>query len=318
MSISFDGRVAIVTGAGRGIGRDYALALASRGAKVVVNDNGPGEKPGSSRAQDVVAEIAAAGGEAVASSHDITSVTGGQAITDLAIDRFGTVDILINNAGILRRAMFEDLDLESVRATINVHLIAAFNVTQPAWKVMKAKGYGRVVMTSSAASFGMEGNSSYVAAKAGLLGLVPALALEGEPHGIKVNAVLPFAVSLMQSENPALAIPARDAAANVGYQRDLSHRSPASAVAAATLYLASEDCAISGEAISALSGRYARTFRVINEGWLRDTVEGVGPEHIRDHLAEIIAANGVREMRSMTDEFRDVRDRVFHLEGKPI
>jgi NAD(P)-dependent dehydrogenase (short-subunit alcohol dehydrogenase family) len=318
MQISFDNRVAIVTGAGRGIGREYALALARRGAKIVVNDIGPGEKPGSSRAHDVVGEILAAGGAAVASTHDITTVTGGQAITDLAVEHFGTVDIVINNAGILRRAMFEDADLNDVRATIDVHLIAPFNVTQPAWKVMKAKGYGRVVMTSSAAGFGMEGNSSYAAAKASLLGLVSCLALEGDGHGIKVNAVLPFAVSLMAVENPALAIPARDAAANVGFQRDVAHRSPASAVAAATLYLASAECAISGDAISALAGRYARTFRVINQGWLRETVEDLGPEDVRDHIAEIVDIRGASEIRTMTEEFRDVRNRVFGLEGKPV
>lgn len=310
--ITFTNRVAIVTGAGRGIGRDYALELARRGAAVVVNDVGPGTTA-ASRAQEVVEEILAAGGRAVASTHDVSDPVAAAAITALAVDRFGGVDVLINNAGVLRRAMFEDMDLASARLTIDVHVMGAFHVTQPAWRVMKARGYGRIVMTSSAASYGMEGNSSYVAAKAALLGLVPALAMEGDGHGIKVNAVLPFAISPMAVENPALAVPARDAAQNVALQRDLAHRSPPSSVTAATLYLASEACAITGQSISAMGGRYARTYRVITDGWLRDAVEGVSPEDVAAHLDQIVAGAGT-EMTCMTDEFRAVRDRALARE----
>ena len=157
---------------------------------------------------------------------------------------------------------------------------------------------------------------SYEPAKAAMLGLVPCLAMEGETLGIKVNGILPFAVSPMAQENPALAIPARDAAANVGYQRDIAHRSPPSTVTAATLYLASEACAISGECISAQAGRYARLGRILNAGWLAPTVEDLGPDDIAAHLAEIMAEGGEVPIRAMTDEFRDVRNRVFALEGK--
>lgn len=312
LTISFDNRVAIVTGAGRGIGRDYSLELARRGASVVVNDVGPGDRPGISRAQQVVDEIIAMGGRAVASTHDVTSISDAQAITDLAVQSFGTVDVVINNAGILRRAMFEDMSLDSARQTIDVHLLGALNVTQPAWRLMKAKGYGRVVMTSSAASFGMEGNSSYVAAKAAMLGLVPALAQEGDGFGIKVNSILPFAISPMAQENPALAIPARDAAINVSLQRDLASRSAPATVTAATLYLASEACAISGQSISAMAGRYARSYRVMTEGWLSDGVDGLSPEAVGAHLDQIVGGHAT-EMTRMTDEFRDVRDRVVAL-----
>lgn len=316
MPIHFKDRVAIVTGAGRGIGRDYALDLAARGANVVVNDVGPADAPGSFRADEVVAEILASGGKAVASTHDITDQEAAAAICRLALDSFGRVDILINNAGILRRAMFSDLELAMARWTIDVHLNAVFNVTQPVWREMAKAGYGRIVMTSSAANFGMEGNSPYSAAKAAMLGLVPSLAMEGETLGIKVNGILPFAVSPMAQENPALAISARDAAANVGYQRDIAHRSPPSTVTAATLYLASEACSISGECISAQAGRFARLGRSLNAGWLAPTVDDLGPDAIEAHLAEIMAEGGEVPMRSMTDEFRDVRNRVFTLEGK--
>lgn len=313
--ISFDGRVAIVTGGGRGIGRDYALGLARGGAAVIVNDIGPGDAPGVSRAQEVADEITALGGQAAASTHDVTSPAEAAQITALAVERFGTVDIVVNNAGILRREMFDSLTVEHLRQTIDVHLMGAFHVTQAAWKVMKAKGYGRIVMTSSAANFGMEGNSAYVSAKAALLGLVPALAMEGEGYGIKVNAILPFAISPMAQENPALAVPARDAATNVGLQKDLAHRSPPETVTPALLYLASERCAINGQAISAMAGRYARTYRVMTEGWLRKDTADISADEIAAHMDEILHGKPT-EMTSMTDEFRDVRDRVAALEAQ--
>ncbi len=316
MSIHFRDRVAIVTGAGRGIGRDYALGLAARGAKVVVNDLGMDDALGVFRADAVVAEIRALGGTAVASNHDITDQQAAAAICQLALESFGRVDILINNAGVLRRAMFADLDLSVARWTIDVHLNAVFNVTQPVWREMAKAGYGRIVMTSSAANFGMEGNSPYSAAKAAMLGLVPSLAMEGEPLGIKVNGILPFATSPMAQENPALAVPARDAAANVRYQREIAHRSPPITVTAATLYLVSEACAISGECISAQAGRYARLTRSLNAGWFAPSIEGLGPDDIAAHLTEIMADGAAAPMRAMTDEFRTVRNRVFAHEGK--
>ncbi|CAH1655886.1 SDR family NAD(P)-dependent oxidoreductase [Chelatococcus asaccharovorans] len=318
MTVSFKDRVAIVTGAGRGIGRDYALGLAARGARVVVNDVGAGETSGSFRADEVVAEIVARGGEAIASHHDLTQKSAGSDMCALALGHFGRIDVLINNAGVLRRGMFGELDLDLARWTIDVHLTAVFGVTQPIWREMAKAGYGRIVLTSSAANFGMEGNSAYSAAKAAMLGLVPCLAMEGEPLGIKVNGILPFAVSPMALENPALAIPARDAAANVRYQRDIHHRSPPETVSAATLYLASEACAITGELISAVGGRFARVRRSLNQGWLASDVGGISPDDVSAHIDEIMAENGEDPMHAMTDEFRSVRNRVFALEGKDI
>ena len=166
--INFDGQVAIVTGSGRGIGRAYALALGSRGAAVVVNDIG-GVGSAEPWADLVVAEITGKGGKAVANYDSVATLEGGQAITQAALRAFGTVDILINNAGFVRRAMFADLSGEQIKDIIDVHLLGAFYTTQPAWKIMQAKNYGRVLMTSSGATFGMQANCNYSAAKAGIL-----------------------------------------------------------------------------------------------------------------------------------------------------
>jgi len=311
--ISFAKQVAIVTGSGRGIGRSYALELARRGASVVVNDIGEGERPGTSRAQSVVDEIHSGGGCAVASEHDVATVNGGQALTDLAMLRFGSVDIVINNAGFLRRGMFDDLPANHIQQVIDIHLLGAFYVTQPAWKHMKRNGYGRVVLTSSAASFGMQGNSNYVAAKAGLLGLVAALSLEGADHGIKVNGILPLARSMITVDSPATAVSAPDAAANVAIQRELGDSATLEAVAAATLYLASDQCSISGLSISAVAGRYSRTFVGVTEGWLSSDVVSVSPEDFRDNLAEVVDSSAVTEVKSMSDEYARVLDRVSKL-----
>lgn len=308
--ISFANQVAIVTGAGRGIGRGYALELARRGASVVVNDIGAGDEPGKSRAQSVVDEIRAAGGKAVASEHDVATIAGGQAMTDLAVENFGSVDIVINNAGFLRRGMFDELPMEHAREVIDVHLLGAFYVTQPAWKIMKRKAYGRLVLTSSAASFGMQGNSNYVAAKAGLIGLVAALSLEGAEFGIKVNGVLPLARSMITVDSPATAVPASDATRNVAIQRELGDRATASSVAAATLYLASDQCSISGQSISAVAGRYARVFVGVTEGWLRPDVADVSPEDVRDNLDQVTNRSSMIEVRSMSDEYASVLERV--------
>jgi NAD(P)-dependent dehydrogenase (short-subunit alcohol dehydrogenase family) len=316
--ISFSKQVAIVTGSGRGIGRSYALELARRGASVVVNDIGESERPGKSRAQSVVDEISSTGGRAVASEHDVTTIDGGQAMTDLAMERFGSVDIVINNAGFLRRGMFDDLPPNHIKQVMDVHLLGAFYVTQPAWKHMKRNAYGRVVLTSSAASFGMQGNSNYVAAKAGLLGLVAALSLEGADHGIRVNGILPLARSMITIDSPATAVSAPDAADNVAIQRKLGDRATLEAVAAATLYLASDQCSISGHSISAVAGRYSRTFVGVTAGWLSPDVTGVTPEDFRDNLAGVIEPSAVTEVKSMSDEYASVLDRINELGRRPL
>lgn len=166
--LSFEGRVAVVTGAGRGIGRAHARLLAARGAKVVVNDLGgsmEGDGSDAGPAQKVVDEIASAGGEAVADTHDVSTPAGGQAIVDTAIERFGRIDILVNNAGIIRYAGLPDIDAENLERHLAVHLVGSFNTMRAAWPHFVEQQYGRVVLTTSSGMLGMDNNLSYAAAK---------------------------------------------------------------------------------------------------------------------------------------------------------
>ncbi|MFT4190057.1 MAG: SDR family NAD(P)-dependent oxidoreductase, partial [Comamonas sp.] len=194
----FDGRVAVVTGAGRGIGRAYARLLAERGARVVVNDLG-GTADGSGAddhpARRTADEINAAGGTAVADLHDVSTPEGGQAIVDAALEHFGRIDIVINNAGTVRYAAFPDITLDNLQHHIAVHLYGAFNTTQAAWPHFARQGYGRIVLTGSAGMFGMDNNLSYAAAKAAMIGFANSAALTGAAHGIKINTIAPNALT---------------------------------------------------------------------------------------------------------------------------
>ena len=202
--LGFDGKVAIITGAGGGLGRSHALELARRGALVVVNDLGgsvDGTGSGTTAAQAVVDEITAAGGEAVANYDSVATPEGGQAIVQTALDALGRVDIIINNAGILRDASFKNMDADKVDPVLDVHLRGAFNVTQPAWEHMRDQGYGRIVNTRSGAGiFGNFGQTNYGAAKMGLVGLTRVLAVEGAKYNIKANAIAPVAKTRMTED----------------------------------------------------------------------------------------------------------------------
>jgi NAD(P)-dependent dehydrogenase (short-subunit alcohol dehydrogenase family) len=253
--IRFTGRVAVVTGAGAGLGRDYAFELARRGAKVVVNDLG-GTRDGigtaAAAADGVVKEIQSAGGEAVASYDNVATVNGGDNIVRKAIDTFGRLDILVNNAGILRDKSFLKMDEQSWDAVIGVHLKGAFCVTRPALEHMKNNNYGRIVMTASLSGLlGNFGQSNYGAAKMGLLGLANVLKLEGEKYGIKVNVLLPSAATRLTED----VMP-----------KEMFDKFDVQWVTPAMMYLCSEQCQDTGAYINAFAGYYSRSAIVTGPG----------------------------------------------------
>ncbi|KHO17632.1 SDR family NAD(P)-dependent oxidoreductase [Mycolicibacterium setense] len=274
-TLRFDDRVAVITGAGRGLGREYALLLASRGAKVVVNDPGgslTGDGTDSAPAQAVVDEIVSAGGEAVAVTDSVATADGGQAIIDTAVDRFGRIDILIHNAGTVRRGSLKELTYDDFDAVLDVHLRGAFHVVRPAFPLMCDAGYGRVVLTSSIG--GLYGNhevANYAAAKAGILGLCNVVALEGAAEGVSCNAIVPGAVTRMAEGLDTSAYPPMGA--------DL--------VAPAVGWLSHESCSVTGEFFVAIAGRLARAVIAESPGVYQPswTVEEVGEQ--MDRIREI-------------------------------
>ena len=247
-AVRFDGRVAIITGAGGGLGRCHAIELARRGAHVLVNDLGgavDGSGSSMTAADRVVDEITALGGTAAANHDTVATPQGGLAIVQAAIDAFGRVDVLVNNAGILRDKAFHKMDDAMIAAVIDVHLKGALYVSQPAYRRMREQGYGRIVNTSSASGlFGNFGQANYGAAKAGLAGLTRVLALEGASHGIKVNAIAPIAATRMTED----------------ILGSLSAKVSPETVSPLVAYLAHEDCAVNGHVYSVAGGRVARIF----------------------------------------------------------
>jgi NAD(P)-dependent dehydrogenase (short-subunit alcohol dehydrogenase family) len=267
--------VAIVTGAGGGLGREYALELGRRGAMVVVNDLGgavDGSGSSQSAADVVVEQIKALGGDAIASYDSVATREGGAAIVQAALDSFGGIDIVINNAGILRDKSFGNMTLDEVDAVLDVHLRGAFHVSHPAFKVMKERGYGRFVHTTSASGlFGNFGQVNYGAAKAGLVGLSNVLAIEGAKYNIKSNAVAPTARTRMTEDILGPFVDMFDPAQ----------------VMPMVVYLCSEQNELTHEIFTVGGGRYGRVFIGTNTGWFSG--QGVVPtvEEVGDHLPEI-------------------------------
>lgn len=253
----FDNRVAVVTGAGRGLGRAYSRLLASRGAKVVVNDTGAGltgDGADTGPADQVVSEIRAAGGEAVACTESVATALGGQAIIRAALERYGRIDILIHNAGNVRPASLREMTYGDFDAVVDVHLRGAFHVVRPAFPVMCDAHYGRIILTSSIGGlYGNHGVANYAVAKAGVLGLSNVAALEGAADGVVCNVVVPSAVTRMAEG------------------LDLSGYPPMGAdlVAPVVSWLAHESCSITGEMLIAIAGRVARVVVAENPGVYR-------------------------------------------------
>ncbi len=286
--LGFDGRVAIITGAGGGLGRQHALMLAGRGALIVVNDLGgavDGSGSDTSAAQLVVDDIRAAGGEAVANTDSVATPEGGEAIVQAAVDAFGKVDIVVNNAGILRDKSFHNMTPDLVDPVIDVHLRGAFHVTQPAWKIMREQGYGRVVSTSSAAGvFGNFGQANYGAAKMGLVGLTNVLAVEGARYGIRANAIAPLAYTRMTEDLLGA----------------LGDKLQPELVSPLVTYLAHESCEATGRVFSVGGGRVAEVF--IGECPGYTDAEHLTPEGVRDHWDAITDRTGYEVPPSIAEE----------------
>lgn len=299
-AIDFGGKVAVVTGAGRGLGRSYALLLASRGAAVVVNDPGVqtgGNDPDPSVAAEVVKEIEAAGGQAVASTDSVADPAGGAAIVETALDRFGQADLLVHNAGVVLASTFADQPIEEVQATLAVHLLGAWHVGQPAWREMEKRGYGRIVFTTSMAQFGHYRQPAYSAAKTGTIGLMKCLAYEARHKGldIKVNAIAPLAGTRL----------ARPESKEVW--GDLMAPDNVAGVVA---YLLSSECPVSGEIVHAGGSHFARGFLAQTRGWVSGA-SPLTPEQVREHFEAAFDLEGFEIPANASDQMEIVERAVL-------
>ncbi len=292
--VRFDDRVAIVTGAGGGLGRSHALLLASRGAKVVVNDLGGGRdgegKPSSEMANKVVEEITAAGGEAIADAHGVDTVEGGEAIVKAALDKWGKVDIVIANAGILRDRAFHNIEEEDWDKIYAVHVKGSYNVIKPAFIVMRQNNYGRIIVTTSNAGlYGNFGQANYSSAKTAVLGLASTLELEGAKYNIKANVIAPVAASRLTEDVMPPAV--------------LEKLKP-EFVSPMVAYLVSEECQASGQIFTAGGGYYGRAAIVEGKGAI---VPGASLEDIRDNFAKISDLTNAEEF---ANAFAEVSSRL--------
>lgn len=289
MAISFEGKVAIVTGAAAGLGRCHALELARRGAKVVVNDLGgsvDGTGGSSEAALKVVKEITDAGGEAIANGASVSDKTGAESMVKDAIEKWGRVDIVINNAGILRDKSFAKMELPDFDLVVSVHLLGSAYVTKAAWPHMREQNYGRIVMTTSSSGlYGNFGQSNYGAAKLGLVGLMNTLKLEGQKNNIHVNTIAPVAATRMTE--------------NLGMPPEVFNQLKPELVSPAVLYLCSED-APTGTIIEAGAGYYAKAQIIESKGFK------VGQEA----TVEDVAANW--------DKITDMSEAKAHANGSEI
>ena len=300
--LRFEGRVALVTGAGGGLGREHALLLASRGASVVVNDLGSptmgGQDHDPGPADLVVDEIRAAGGTAVANSDSVATREGAEAMVAATLQEFGKLDILVNNAGIIRNRTFLNIGDYELEPVFDVHVKGAFFVTRPAYEHMKSVGYGRIVNTSSGSGlFGSFGQSAYAAAKAAIYGFTRTLALEGAKYGIRVNAIAPGALTRMTGD-----VMGDDSAtaSDLGMSgEDLAAQMGPHQVAPVVAYLAHDSCELTGEVLSAAGGRVGRIFMGATKGI---HVDDLTLEHVADRIGEICDEDGYIVPRDVGEE----------------
>lgn len=308
--LRLDGRVAVVTGAGQGIGREHALQLAARGASVVINDIGAaldGSGHSSRPANQVAAEIVAAGGQAVADCNTVATPEGGDAIIESALRAFGRIDILVNNAGNSAGGRFQNLTPQQIDDAVRVHLMGSFFVTRAAWNEFRRNEYGRVInTTSSSGLYGAVGRVNYQAAKAGLWGLTRGLAAEGAQWGIKVNAVAPWAVSRMTRDadrSRQRTSRSKDAVIEAGSRMDLS----AELVSPLVVVLAHESLEATGQVYNVGGGRIGRYFIGTTEGFYHPHLT---PELIREHFEEVHAIEPFSIFDRLEEELAALADRI--------
>jgi NAD(P)-dependent dehydrogenase (short-subunit alcohol dehydrogenase family) len=294
--VSLDNRVVVITGAGGGLGRCHALLMAERGARIVVNDLGgtaDGQGSDESAANKVVAEIEEKGGVAVANHDSVATPEGGEAIVQTALDEFGQVDVVVNNAGILRDQSFAKMTPEAIDGVIDVHLKGSFHVSRPAFAAMKEQGYGRFIHTTSAAGlFGNFGQANYGAAKMGLVGLSNVIAVEGKKYNINSNVIAPLAKTRMTEE----------------LMGPMAESVQPEQVSAMVAYLGSEQCELTHEVYSVGGGRIARVFVGLGPGWFGGKGHVPTPEDVVENLEAIRATEPTVIPAEATEEMMAARE----------
>jgi NAD(P)-dependent dehydrogenase (short-subunit alcohol dehydrogenase family) len=307
--LRFDDEVAIVTGAGNGLGRGYALELAARGAAVVCNDLDEGA------ANRTVETITGNGGRAVAQTSSVASAEGGIAIVEAALDAFGSVEIVVNNAGQLEPAPFEDMTVENFEAVVATHLLGAFYVTQPAFRWMKQAGYGRIVFTSSSSGiYGSPWAANYATAKTGVLGLCNVVSLEGAAHGIEANVIMPQALDTAIGSKGAQPYPDEYLQEMLRAFKPFAKHTTVDNVTPVLVYLAHRSCDVTQHIYSVGCGHVGRVFVGVVPGWFAPGLTLPHAEEVVEHLAEASELGGFGIITSATQELRFMGEQI---EGTP-